>query len=326
MDPKPLNRAQLAKICNNDPEAIRLFERLFQVAGKLTPEQIAALQVLIDGVSLRSMVAQNTAGRTPNNARLDYLDFGHGPKVEAERRAWWGDDGTLDIGLAGGSVLQVGQETMVFAKNVSGATVADGSAVMLAGAVGSSGRLEFDLAVSDGSVSHDYMLGIATQNITNNQAGFVTTFGTVRGINTTGASKTVPETWADGDLLYFDPAYPGELTTTRPTPPSFTAPVAVVTHAGAGGPGSIFVRMNTAEALPDSFETVAANLDASGAVLAYSGGDLATITYANGVVKTFAYGPDGLASVTLSGNVPAGIDLTKELTYTAGNLSGFTYS
>ena len=39
-DPKPLNRQQLAKICNNDPEAIRLFERLFQVAGQTTPNLI----------------------------------------------------------------------------------------------------------------------------------------------------------------------------------------------------------------------------------------------------------------------------------------------
>lgn len=78
--------------------------------------------------------------------------------------------------------------------------------------------------------------------------------------------------------------------------------------------------------LVPSFETVAANLDASGAVLAYSGGDLVSITYANGVVKTFAYGPDGLASVTLSGVLPSGIDLIKTLTYTSGELTAFNYS
>lgn len=40
MDPKPLNRQQLAKICGNDPEAIRLLERLFIVAGQVLPNQI----------------------------------------------------------------------------------------------------------------------------------------------------------------------------------------------------------------------------------------------------------------------------------------------
>jgi hypothetical protein len=78
--------------------------------------------------------------------------------------------------------------------------------------------------------------------------------------------------------------------------------------------------------LADSFETVAANLDASGAAFTYAGDDLATITYANGVVKSFGYGADGLASVTLSGAVPAGIDLVKTLTYTGGELTAISYS
>lgn len=45
MDPKPLNRVQLARICGNDPEAIRLLERLFQVAGQITPDQVQDLQL-----------------------------------------------------------------------------------------------------------------------------------------------------------------------------------------------------------------------------------------------------------------------------------------
>lgn len=40
MDPRPLNRQQLARICNNDPEAIRLLERLFQVAGQILPDRM----------------------------------------------------------------------------------------------------------------------------------------------------------------------------------------------------------------------------------------------------------------------------------------------
>jgi hypothetical protein len=75
-----------------------------------------------------------------------------------------------------------------------------------------------------------------------------------------------------------------------------------------------------------SFETVAANLDASGAAFSYSSGDLSQITYSNGVVKSFAYGPDGLSSVTLSGALPSGINLVKSLTYTSGDLTAISYS
>jgi Collagen triple helix repeat (20 copies) len=77
---------------------------------------------------------------------------------------------------------------------------------------------------------------------------------------------------------------------------------------------------------PETFETVSKNLSASGAVMGYSGGDLVSVTYANGIVKTLAYSIDGLASVTLSGNTPSGIALVKTFNYSSGSLSGFTYS
>lgn len=75
-----------------------------------------------------------------------------------------------------------------------------------------------------------------------------------------------------------------------------------------------------------TFETVNKNLQSSDSTIAMTGDDIASITYANGIVKTFAYGPDGLASVTLSGNVPGGISLIKTLLYSAGNPAGATYS
>lgn len=259
MDPRPLSRQQLAKIAGGDPEAIRLLERLFQVAGQLTPDQVAALQILIGNTAKATAVAQNTASRAPNSGKVDYLDFGIGPKVEAERRAWWGADGTLDLGLSGGSVLQVGQETLFYSKNTSGGDIANGTAVMFTGAVGASGRLTFGPAIADGSVSHEYMMGVATQDVADNAFGFVTSFGLVRGINATGAAKTVPEVWADGDLLYFDPAYPGELTKVQPTAPAFGNGIAVVVNAGAGGSGSIFVRMKTGETVNELHDVSAQN-------------------------------------------------------------------
>jgi hypothetical protein len=76
----------------------------------------------------------------------------------------------------------------------------------------------------------------------------------------------------------------------------------------------------------DSFETVAKNLSADGATLAYSGGELATVTYASGVVKTLAYSAGRLATVTLSGATPDGIALVKTLSYTGDDLTGVAYS
>lgn len=78
-----------------------------------------------------------------------------------------------------------------------------------------------------------------------------------------------------------------------------------------------------------TFETVNKNLEASAGTLAYNvGGDLLTITYDNGVVKTLAYDANSdLESVTLSGNTPEGINLVKTFSYNiSGDLISFTYS
>jgi hypothetical protein len=75
----------------------------------------------------------------------------------------------------------------------------------------------------------------------------VTSFGLVRGFNTTGAPYG--QVWNDGDLLYFDPSAPGTWTNVAPQAPNIDVPVAVVINAGSGGSGSIFVRMTIAESL-----------------------------------------------------------------------------
>ena len=75
-----------------------------------------------------------------------------------------------------------------------------------------------------------------------------------------------------------------------------------------------------------TFETVSKNLAAVEATFSYTGQDLTSVVYANGITKTLSYGPDGLAAVTLSGSVPGGIDLTKTFVYTSGVLTGVVYS
>lgn len=58
-DPKPLTRNQIAAFVGDDPEAIRAIERLFRVAGELTPADIAALNVSIEANTLALGAAQD---------------------------------------------------------------------------------------------------------------------------------------------------------------------------------------------------------------------------------------------------------------------------
>ena len=60
-DPIALNRNQIARFVGNDPDAIRAIERLFQVAGTLTPADIATLTQLILDNSQATAAADNKA-------------------------------------------------------------------------------------------------------------------------------------------------------------------------------------------------------------------------------------------------------------------------
>ena len=218
-------------------------------SGASDQKAVQALDTLGRIANALEMLATAPVIQNNNSVVTDYIDLPEdGPHVTQARRVQWNpDDGTMDVGLYGGSVLQVGQELMYYAKNTSGGLIANGTPVMFTGTVGSSGKLTFGLAVADGSVLADYMMGVATQDIANNAFGYVTSFGLVRGFNTTGAPYG--EVWVDGDLLYFDPATPGTWTNVQPQAPNIDVPVAVVVNAGSGGSGSIFVRMTVAESL-----------------------------------------------------------------------------
>ena len=151
----------------------------------------------------------------------------------AGEMAWNADDDTVDIGLPGGVTLQLGQEMLMHVKATSAIT--NGQCIMATGADGNSGRINAAPANGSGAVSGIFIVGVATMNIAANQIGFVTTFGVVRNVNTSGS--TVSETWLDGDVLYPHPTILGGLTKGAHT---LDIPVALVLKASNNG--SLFVR------------------------------------------------------------------------------------
>jgi hypothetical protein len=84
-------------------------------------------------------------------------------------------------------------------------------------------------------------LGVVTENILNNQEGFITTFGFVRNINTTGSLQG--ETWLDGDVLYLSPSIAGRLTKIKPEAPNHTVIVAFVVYSHANN-GKIYIKVD----------------------------------------------------------------------------------
>lgn len=231
-----------------------------QTAIQKANEAIASLEALKRDAELvlTAPLKQEDVG-----VRTDYIKFwrenfyddGNFYQHEARRLHWNDEIETLELGLTDYLGLHVGFAEMYYVKNTSGGTINKGEAVMFSGTLGASGKLTCAKLVSDGSVDHNYIMGIAAMDMDNNDFGYIQQFGQVRGVDTSGGNKTVPETWNDGDVLYSDPAYPGELTNVQPAAPALSVPIAVVIYASNATPipgqfnGTLFVRVKTGETL-----------------------------------------------------------------------------
>jgi hypothetical protein len=142
---------------------------------------------------------------------------------------------------SGAIVQDVGEETFYRVKASSAIT--KGQVVMFTGAVGASGGLEAAPATGLTAAQAEYIMGVATQNIANNQWGYVTWFGEIKGIDTRGLSDGG---WVDGTVLYYNPAVTGGLTKTRPNLPNPIVFMAAVVNAANNG--ILFVRPTYEEA------------------------------------------------------------------------------
>jgi len=145
---------------------------------------------------------------------------------------WNPIDGTFDMGLLNGVVLQAGQELHFYGK-ASGA-IGNGKAVMFAGVEGD--HLLMSLAdPATINANPQYFIGVATQDFANNDFGYVTILGKVRNLDTTAFTL--------GSVLYFDSANAtdGLLTETQPIAPNAKIEVAAVVRVHATQ-GTLMVR------------------------------------------------------------------------------------
>ena len=235
-DPTVPTRNQIAALAKNEPAMIKALERLFIVAGSLTPSDIATLTQLILDVGYSSGAADNKAELAlSNNAiRADYLDFDASPHVTQMRRlAWNAIDQTLDLGMEYDVTQQIGLETYARVANFTGVTIPNGTVVGFTGAVPDS-ALSVAPYLANGSTPSLYMLGVMTHDLPDTGTkGYCTVWGFVRDLNTSAFTL--------GDVLYASPTVAGAFTNVKPTAPNNVIPVAAVLQVGTTD-GVIFVR------------------------------------------------------------------------------------
>jgi hypothetical protein len=168
------------------------------------------------------------AGNTTTNTidvggvKSDYLtlDTEATPTPVTGMFSWNTADDTANLQLASGASLQLGQEQHWHVKNSTGVTIPDGTVVMSVGTNGNSGHILAGPMIADGTVEERYVLGIATGDILNGGFGHVTSFGKVRGLDTSA--------FVEGAVLYCDPVVPGGLTAEQPEAPNLDIPIAFV--------------------------------------------------------------------------------------------------
>ena len=148
---------------------------------------------------------------------------------------WNAVDGTFDMKLLSGVTLQAGQELYFYGKATE--AISNGDCVQFAGVQGD--HITLKKAVqSEIAVNPMLIIGVATQNISNNAFGYVTGFGKVNGVYTTGFSL--------GSLLYYDSAstVAGKVTSVVPVAPYRKVLLATVIklQTGSDENGIILVR------------------------------------------------------------------------------------
>lgn len=229
-------------------------------------EQIAELRKQIEALESQVRPELGTMSQI-QQANVPWQTFDTTPQslpTDIGTVAWDGGT-TLGIQMTANVLQPVGEAQYFYIKADS--TITKGQLIMFTGAVGASGVIKG--APATGITDGQYLMGIAAENIATNGFGLVTSFGHVRGWNTTGAP--VGETWADGDILYYNPSIAGGLTKTQPTAPNVKATIAVVVNAAPAGSGDVFVRVSTGSVLGGTDSNVQFGTLATNDLIQYNG-------------------------------------------------------
>lgn len=203
----------------------------------------------------------------------DYLQLNTASaETSAVGKLKWNDtDGTADLGLKGGNVtLQIGEENVVRVVNKTGSNLLQSNYQVVrirtqaeGGAAGQ--RLAIKLAQADTKANHSAILGLVTENINNNQEGFITTFGNVNKINTTGSLQG--QTWNDGDDLWLSESVAGGLTNIEPTVHPVRIGYVIYAHSNNG---KIYVSLDNGVDVLDELHDVKISAATNGDVLTYN--------------------------------------------------------
>ena len=227
------------------PQQEDLTDIIIDISGLQTQPApgTSELQAALDAVrqELQTLRQPELGSMAPlEQDNVPWLTFNTAPSPvpTAVGSMYWDGGTTMGVQATANVLIRIGESEYVYVKASSAIT--KGQLCYHTGAVGASGVITVaptPLALAD----PNQIVGVAAETIALNGFGLIQISGDLRGFNTTGSS--VGETWADGDPLYYNPAYVGSFTKTKPVAPNQKTYVGEVTNAGSGSSGSINIRI-----------------------------------------------------------------------------------
>lgn len=176
---------------------------------------------------------------------------------------WNASQGTFDMHLLNGTILQAGQELHIYGKAVG--DISNGDVVQLIGSQG--GHLTIKKAVQSEIITNpNLIIGVSTENILNGNFGYVTNFGEINNVYTSG--------YTEGDSLYFNitGSTAGTFTNVKPNAPYSIIRLGSVlrTQTGNAENGKIGIRLTYSTKLQDLSDVNGTPLTTSGQILVWN--------------------------------------------------------
>jgi hypothetical protein len=238
--------------------------------------------------SIVDISAISGAIKTPES-----IEFDTNPSIipTATGSMFW-DNGnkTPSLILDADVTLQVGQENVVLVYNNSASTITNGSVVAVNGAQGQ--RPAVVLADADTEPLSAGTLGIATEDIAAGAEGFVTTFGIIRGIDTSAFTA--------GNPIYLSTTA-GQFTATRPPAPAHTVFLGWIIKVNASS-GEVFVNISNGWEL-DELHNVLITNPTGGNLLSYdqTAGYWKNINLTDGTAISITEATNGAVTIANTG-------------------------
>lgn len=250
-----------------------------------------------------SVVIVNDAGTMSG---VESLTFDGSVPATTPVGTFWYDSSTETLNFQQNNITQqVGEEILLYGKASAAINDSPLQIIYQTGVVGASGVITFAPTVA-GITDSNLILGCATEPLSTNQFGRITTYGTVHNITTNGTAYG--ETWADGDVIWYNPVT-GNPTKTKPSAPGIKVQLGIVTHAGSGGSGSFQVLLRPGSELGGTDSNVGFGTLANNNLIQYN----SSLGYWTNVAPS---------SVTGVGSVANSVTFTN----TGGAASGTTFN